>query len=280
MRLEDALGDYLSSDEPGDVEGTAAVLEYLDLCREHFDPARELCRPLWFEDAVWPCFVESICDETLAYYLSADELMLVCELRQQNIVVFGNQRRQALFLGAVTGHAGSPLVLVVLHLGDGQGRVRSHFQRLARVADVRMSRVGGSTHGIEASQDHDDKEKREETREKRGERREKREDRRQTPRGRQRSRNEAARGGPTLPNTVPPAQARWIDGSNRCILRVDRDCVDRIHRAYAVAMALPSPRPQAGWKKARRREKREESTWPQARITAFLRCPLAASKKF
>ena len=31
---------------------------------------------------------------------------------------------------------------------------------------------------------------------------------------------------------------------------------------------------------AERREKREESTWPQARITAFLRCPVATSKKF
>ncbi|MDA8609515.1 hypothetical protein N9L19_01215 [bacterium] len=37
---------------------------------------------------------------------------------------------------------------------------------------------------------------------------------------------------------------------NRCILRVDRGCVARIHRAYAVAMALPSPRPQVGWKRA------------------------------
>ena len=137
--MEDALGEYLCTDEPGDVEGTAAVLEYLDLCREHFDPARELDCPPWFEDAVWPCFVESICDGSRAYYLSADELMLVCELRQQNIAVFGKQRRQARFLGAVTGHAGSPLVLVVLHLGDGQGRVRSHFQRLVRVADVRQA---------------------------------------------------------------------------------------------------------------------------------------------
>ena len=40
-----------------------------------------------------------------------------------------------------------------------------------------MSRVGDSTHGIEASQDHDDKEKREERREEREERREKTEDR-------------------------------------------------------------------------------------------------------
>jgi len=117
--LQDALGEYLSSDEPGDVEGTAAVVAYLELCREHFHPARELHCPSWFEAAVWPCFVESICDETRAYFLSADELMLVCELRQQNMAVFGKQQGQARFLGAVSGHAGSPLVLAVHHLGDG-----------------------------------------------------------------------------------------------------------------------------------------------------------------
>ena len=39
-----------------------------------------------------------------------------------------------------------------------------------------MSRVGDWTHGIEASQDHDDKEKREERREKSEERREKKEE--------------------------------------------------------------------------------------------------------
>ena len=50
----------------------------------------------------------------------------------------------------------------------------------------------------------------------------------------------------------------FVGGSNPCILRVDRDCVARIHRAYAVAMALPSPRAQAGRKKAERREKRRE----------------------
>ena len=39
---------------------------------------------------------------------------------------------------------------------------------------------------------------------------------------------------------------------------MDHDCVAAIHRAYAVAMALPSPRPPARWKKQReeRREKR------------------------
>ena len=42
-----------------------------------------------------------------------------------------------------------------------------------------MNRVGDSTHGIEASQDHDDKQKREERREEREKRREKREERRE-----------------------------------------------------------------------------------------------------
>ena len=97
----------------------------------------------------------------------------------------------------------------------------------------------------------------------------------------------------------------FVGGSNRCILRVDRDCVARIHRAYAVAMALPSPRPQAGRKKAERREKRANGRqldslhfyrapwpprksfenqsgppkWPPARIPAFLRCPVTTSMR-
>ena len=46
-------------------------------------------------------------------------------------------------------------------------------------------------------------------------------------------------------------------GSNLCTLRVDRDGVAAMHRAYAVAMAWPSPSPPTGWKKQseERREK-------------------------
>ena len=62
VRLEDALGAYLASEEQTDAEGTAAVLEYLDRCREYFDLAREIKEPEWLEDAAWP---------TTAYYLSA-----------------------------------------------------------------------------------------------------------------------------------------------------------------------------------------------------------------
>ena len=135
-RIEHALGELLASEEQPDAEGTAALLEYLDRCRDYFDPARAVRVPEGFEASAWPSFVASICDESGGYFLSADELMLVCELRQQNIAIFGRRQGQARFLGAVTGHA-SPLVLVVLHLGDAQGRVRSHFQRLALVEDIR-----------------------------------------------------------------------------------------------------------------------------------------------
>ena len=134
----------------------------------------------------------------------------------------------------------------------------------------------------------------EQQREKREQRRERREQREESREGR--------RGGA---EKVRPPKSRSIDGSNRCILRVDRDCVERIHRAYAVAMALPSPRPQAGWKKAGRREKREErrehmaassnhciSTVSRGHLekvlkirnghpkifTAYLRCPVTTSK--
>ena len=96
-----------------------------------------------------------------------------------------------------------------------------------------------------------------------------------------------------------------IDGSNRCILRGDRDYVDRIPRKYGVEMALPSPRPQTAWPNAARREQREEGREQKAdssirliftvsrgqvekvlkirkvhphRITPYLRCPVTTSK--
>ena len=60
----------------------------------------------------------------------------------------------------------------------------------------------------------------------------------------------------------PFRQSRRKRAANRplesLILRVDRDCVAGIPRAYAVEMALPFHRPQAGWPNAARREQREE----------------------
>ena len=60
-----------------------------------------------------------------------------------------------------------------------------------------MNRTGDSTHGIEASQDHDDKEKREKRRKKSAERREKREERRE-------KREETPKEAATGPQMRPP----------------------------------------------------------------------------
>ena len=66
--------------------------------------------------------------------------MVICELARQNLAIFGRRQSEARFLGGVTGHAASPLVLVVLHLDHAEGRVRSHFQRLLLTADVEQAR--------------------------------------------------------------------------------------------------------------------------------------------
>ena len=74
----------------------------------------------------------------------------------------------------------------------------------------------------------------------------------------------------------PAAKGGRIDGSNRCILKVDRDCVARIPRPYAVEMALPFPRPQAGWPNAERREQREEGR--QQRAASSIHCIFTVSR--
>ena len=79
------------------------------------------------------------------------------------------------------------------------------FRAFRRARDSEeVNREDDSTRGTEASQDHDDKDKREERREKSEERREKKEEKRDPKRGRQRSPNEAAVGGPTLFSAIPP----------------------------------------------------------------------------
>ena len=105
VRLEDALGEYLDSE--ADADGTAAVLEYLDRCRAYYDPGNVAVFPPWFAAAAWPSFVDSMCDRGRSFYLSANELMVICELGRQNLAVFGRQHGEPRFLGGATGHADS-----------------------------------------------------------------------------------------------------------------------------------------------------------------------------
>ena len=78
------------------------------------------------------------------------------------------------------------------------------------------------------------------------------------------------------PSQITRRHDPQIDGSNHCILRVDRDCVARIPRAYAVEMALPFPRPRAGRPNAARREQREEGR--EQRAASSIHCIFTVSR--
>ena len=64
QRLEDSLGEYLERKVATDDEGIAAVLEYLEQCRGHFDVSRLVSdSPAGFAQEAWTLFVKCMCDE-------------------------------------------------------------------------------------------------------------------------------------------------------------------------------------------------------------------------
>ena len=93
--------------------------------------------PTGFSDSAWPLLVDCMCDQRRNFFLSANELLLLCELGQQNVAIFGSDGSTAQFMGAVSGHAHSSNVMVSLHVGRGsQIRVRSPFQRLILCTEI------------------------------------------------------------------------------------------------------------------------------------------------
>ena len=105
----------------------------------HFDVAPAVSdSPPGFAVSAWPLLVDCLCDEGRQFYLSVHELLLVCELSQQNVAVFATVDDRAVLQGSVAGHASSP-ICVALHVGGAGGRVRSHFQRLVLLAELRRA---------------------------------------------------------------------------------------------------------------------------------------------
>ena len=130
-----------------------------------------------------------------------------------------------------------------------------------------MNRVGDSTHGIEASQDHDDKEKREERRKKREE----------TPK-------EAAKGlqmrppeggqpfsWPCRPPVGPLAASRAEGREQRKERREKRENGRQLDSLHFYGVPWP---PQRSYE-----NQKEPPKMPQARFTAFLRCPVTTSMR-
>ena len=81
--------------------------------------------------------------ERESYYISVDELLLMCHVLEQNCIMFGTRGGTASYRGAALGYDSGPPVLVALDEGDEHGsqrRVRSHFQRLALEADLELAK--------------------------------------------------------------------------------------------------------------------------------------------
>jgi hypothetical protein len=82
------------------------------------------------------------------FYLSCDELMLISELRRENLVIFSWSGSCAQYVGSVLGHEGSPVTLVAVKT-NALRRVRSHFERLTVCdhAAAAASSCGTDPHG-------------------------------------------------------------------------------------------------------------------------------------
>jgi hypothetical protein len=137
-RLGEAISGYAPRDTSVDSEALQIVQSYLIDFRDVFVASSEFMDPpAGFSDLAWPVLVDCMCDGTRNFFLSANELLLLCELSKQNAAIFGSDGVSAQFIGAVSGHEKSAGVMVSLHVGRGnQTRVRSHFQRLMLSTEI------------------------------------------------------------------------------------------------------------------------------------------------
>ena len=79
-----------------------------------------------FAERVWPAFCAALRDDR--YYLSVDELLVVCKCARQSVVVFQQVAGVLRLIGGCAA-AGSDPVFVALS-GNNSRRVRGHFERL------------------------------------------------------------------------------------------------------------------------------------------------------
>ena len=118
------LGDVLGPVEDDETQGV--VLSFLDVWDEYEHCKCRAEPPPDFASRAWLAYTDALMSGQ--YFLSVDELLLICECATVNVVVF--QQIGAHLL--VAGHSlrtAAPPVLVKLR-GSGSRRVRTHFERL------------------------------------------------------------------------------------------------------------------------------------------------------
>ena len=86
-------------------------------------------QPANFAARAWPLLRECLTRQD-NYYLSYSELLLVCEVRRQNLAIFGTHDHSLVYLGASIHDEQSAIRGVTLQGFSGRGRFRGHFQRL------------------------------------------------------------------------------------------------------------------------------------------------------
>ena len=94
-------------------------------------------QPVNFVRDAWGAYCESIGHED--YYLSVDELLVICCAAKVNIAVFSQVERKLSFAGG-TFHGEGPLICAQLW-NNARRRVRSHFERLIGVDQLEEARA-------------------------------------------------------------------------------------------------------------------------------------------
>ena len=88
--------------------------------------------PSGFVEAAWPLLVKTMC--THGYYLSMDELLLLCGVAKQSVAVFEKCAEYLAYRGAVSIPQ-CELVLISLDCGRGIS-TRGHYERIVLSSDV------------------------------------------------------------------------------------------------------------------------------------------------
>ena len=112
--------------------------------------------PPCFMERAWPILVDCMCDPH--YFLSYNELLLLCEVCQQNIMIFSVQGASLVYEGSSLGHPQSQVVLVALqdNASGREARKRTHFQRLVLSSAVHKVHAGTPQTGDGAVADTDE----------------------------------------------------------------------------------------------------------------------------
>ena len=107
------------------------VLRFVRDYRDVFTQQEMDEKPATWEERAWPILRRCMTETRSRYFLSIDELLLVCKCSQQNAAIFSANGVDLIHQASCIHDEQKEIVCVVLQEGPDQQRsTRSHFQRL------------------------------------------------------------------------------------------------------------------------------------------------------